>query len=100
MVTLKTDIKEKLLAASKQVRLNAYCPYSEFKVGAAILTTDGKIYTGCNVENVSFGLTICAERCATVKMISENGKSSKIKAVAVTTENGCTPYVFKLKKIC
>lgn len=60
-----------LLAAALQVKQNAYAPYSHFHVGAALRSSGGKIFTGCNVENASFGLTICAERSAIVKMISE-----------------------------
>ena len=62
---------EKLLEAAKKVKENAYAPYSHFYVGAALITDTGKIYTGCNVENTSYGLTICAERNAIFKMISD-----------------------------
>lgn len=62
---------ERLLAEAKKARLNAYTPYSNFKVGAAILLDDGKIISGCNVENASYGLTNCAERTTLFKMISE-----------------------------
>jgi cytidine deaminase len=53
-----------LFHIAKEARLFAYAPYSQFKVGAALLTDDGRIFTGCNVENISFGLTCCAERVA------------------------------------
>ena len=56
-----------LAQAAVQARENAYAPYSKFKVGAAVLGTDGNIYTGCNIENVSYGLTMCAERTAIYK---------------------------------
>jgi cytidine deaminase len=62
---------EKLLEAAKKVKENAYAPYSHFHVGAALITDTGEIFTGCNVENTSYGLTICAERNAIFKMISE-----------------------------
>lgn len=61
----------RLLEEAKKARLNAYTPYSNFKVGAALLLDDGKIISGCNVENASYGLTNCAERTTLFKMISE-----------------------------
>ncbi|MBI5476283.1 MAG: cytidine deaminase [Ignavibacteriales bacterium] len=63
---------------------NSYAPYSKLKVGAALLTTTGKIFTGCNIENSSYSLTICAERTAIFKAISEGHK--KFKAIAVTSD--------------
>ena len=70
-----------LVKKAIEARENAYAPYSKFKVGASILTEDGTIYTGCNVENASFGATNCAERTAIFKAVSEGHR--KIKAVAV-----------------
>lgn len=67
--------------ASKE---RAYVPYSEFRVGAAVLTDDGKIYTGCNIENSSYTPTICAERTAIFKAVSEG--SLKIKAIAIVAD--------------
>ncbi len=61
-----------LLESARAVRLRAHAPYSGFKVGAALETVDGAVITGCNVENVTYGLTICAERVAVVKAISES----------------------------
>ena len=73
--------KELVLKAIDSMK-NSYSPYSEFKVGAALLTESGKIYTGCNIENVAFGPTVCAERVAFFKAISEGEKSfSKIAVV-------------------
>jgi len=64
-------IDEKLLDAAKKASENAYAPYSKFKVGAALKTKEGKIFSGCNVENASYGLTMCAERVTIFKAISE-----------------------------
>jgi len=64
-------MKQKLIDAAKNVSKNAYVPYSGFQVGAALLTKSGEIFTGCNVENSSYGLTNCAERTAIFKAVSE-----------------------------
>jgi cytidine deaminase len=65
---------EELKAVAKNVSRFAYCPYSKFAVGAAVLTKSGKIFTGCNVENASYGLTICAERNAVFQSIALHGE--------------------------
>lgn len=90
---ISNDIKEKLIQRAKEAQNSAYIPYSKFAVGAALLTEDGDIFTGCNVENISYGLSICAERTAIVKMISEKGPQTKIKAIACTTKADipCSP---------
>jgi len=75
---------EELVTAAKEARQNSYAPYSEFRVGAAIETDDGQVFTGCNVESASYGLTVCAERVAIWKAISE-GKH-KIKNIAVVCD--------------
>jgi len=77
------SVEDDLIAAARQTRLNAHAPYSGFKVGAALLCDDGTIVTGCNVENATYGLTICAERVAIVKAISEGRKPLGFKAVAI-----------------
>jgi cytidine deaminase len=79
----------KLLERARQVRERAYAPYSKYFVGAAVLADSGKVYTGCNVENASYGLTICAERNAIFKGVSEG--ESKFVAIAVVTTNGGSP---------
>jgi len=73
-----------LLDAARAVRLRAHAPYSHFLVGAALLAEDGRIITGCNVENASYGLTICAERSALVKGVSEG--CNKYRCIAVVTD--------------
>lgn len=75
-----------LIAAARKTRLNAHAPYSGFKVGSALLCEDGTIITGCNVENATYGLTICAERVAIVKAISEGRKPLGFKAVVVIAD--------------
>ncbi len=78
---------EKLIEAAVKARANAHAPFSNFKVGAAVTTKSGKIYTGCNVENASYGLTICAERVAIFKAISEGETEfTNIAVVADTLE--------------
>ncbi len=74
-----------LVKAAAECREKAYAPYSKFKVGAAVEGGSGKIYTGCNVENASYGLTICAERAAVFAAVSGGEKS--IKRVAVVTSS-------------
>ena len=80
---------EELVQKAIEARGNAYAPYSHYPVGAALLTASGEIYTGCNVENAAFTPTICAERTAVVKAVSE-GKRDFV-AIAVATENGGAP---------
>lgn len=87
------DLKEKLIHLAKEAQKNAYVPYSKFAVGSALITEDGDIFTGCNVENISYGLSNCGERTAIFKMISEKGPQTKIKAIACTTKAdiACSP---------
>ena len=76
-----------LLSEARQAALNAYAPYSKFRVGAALLLANGKTVIGANVENASFGLTICAERAALVAAIAEYGPAIRIEAVAIANLN-------------
>ena len=78
-----------LFAEARKAADFAYIPYSKFRVGAALLTDDGNIITGCNVENRSFGLTICAERTAVTKAVSQGYRS--FKALAVSTPDSVVP---------
>lgn len=80
-----------LIAAAAEVRERAYAPYSDFKVGAAVETDEGNIYTGCNVESASYGLTVCAERVAIWKGISRGEKKFGRIAVVVDTEELTPP---------
>jgi cytidine deaminase len=84
---LDPALTQQLLGASREVAAHAYAPYSHFRVGAALLFDDGHIATGCNVENVSFGLTSCAERNALFRAVSERGAAHRIVAIAVTNLN-------------
>lgn len=77
-----------LLKDARQAAANSYSPYSGFRVGAALRLTSGETVTGTNVENVSYGLTICAERSALVRTISQFGPAIRIEAVAVANLNG------------
>ncbi|HVB35868.1 MAG TPA: cytidine deaminase [Candidatus Acidoferrales bacterium] len=76
--------EEKLIAAARQAREHAHAPFSEFRVGAAVRTKSGRTFGGCNVENASYGLTICAERVAIFKAISEGER--EFDAIAVVTD--------------
>jgi len=80
------DHKE-LLDKAIIVRKNAYAPYSGFKVGAAVLTKNGKVYTGVNIENISYGATNCAERTAIFKAVSEGDREIKAIAIAADGDN-------------
>ena len=80
---------EALIAKAMEAREKAHAPYSNFAVGAALLAKSGRVYTGCNVENASYGLSICAERVAVFKAISEGERD--FEALAVVTEKGVTP---------
>lgn len=80
-----------LVEAALAARLHAHAPYSNFQVGAAIEADDGRIFTGCNVENSTYGLTVCAERVAVFKAISEGARHFKAIAVAADTKTLTPP---------
>lgn len=80
-----------LIDAARAARENAYAPYSGFKVGAVVLSASGKVYSGCNVENASYGLTICAERVAIAKAVSEGETTILAVAIVAGEHNPASP---------
>jgi cytidine deaminase len=80
---------EELVALATEARERAYAPYSHFAVGAALLARSGKVYTGCNVENASYGLSMCAERVTVFKAVEAGER--EFEAIAVVSETGATP---------
>jgi cytidine deaminase len=88
---MENENEVRLIEAAKDVRERAYAPFSNFKVGAAVETAHGEIYTGCNVESASFGLTVCAERVAIWKAVSEGKMKFNRVAVVVDTDELTPP---------
>jgi cytidine deaminase len=90
---LPSGMRSKLLRSAKKVMKNAHAPYSKFRVGAAVLLSNGKIFSGCNVENASYGMTNCAERTAIFSAVAQLGPKIEIRAVAVVNDHGvpCSP---------
>ncbi len=86
---LSADMRRDLIEKATLAREKAYVPYSEYPVGAALLTASGAIFTGCNIEIASFGATVCGERTAAFKAVSEGER--EFRAVAVVTSNGAAP---------
>jgi cytidine deaminase len=84
-------VTDALLAAALEARKNAHAPYSKFLVGAAVEAEDGRVFTGCNVENATYGLTMCAERVAVFKGISEGARRFRRVAVAADTDTLTPP---------
>lgn len=84
-------MREKLVKYAIEARKNAYAPYSHFKVGAALLAKNGKIYTGCNIENSSYGASVCAERVAMFKAVSEGEREFVALALVTDTDEPVMP---------
>jgi cytidine deaminase len=82
---------DQLIEEAKTAREKAYVPYSKFGVGAAILTKDGKVYRGCNIENAAYSMCNCAERTAIFKAYSEGDRDFQLLAVVADTDRPCSP---------
>jgi cytidine deaminase len=91
--SLSSVERKRLLQAARKAMKHAYAPYSHFRVGAALLTAQGRIFSGCNVENSSYGLSNCAERTAIFAAVADSGPGLTIRAVAVVNDQGvpCSP---------
>jgi cytidine deaminase len=90
---VSANLRKKLEQAAVKVMKHAHAPYSNFHVGAAILLTNGKIFSGCNVENASYGMTNCAERTAIFTAVAQLGPKIEVQAVAIANDHGvaCSP---------
>jgi cytidine deaminase len=89
MSKLTNEDRQVLIDLANQARLRAYAPYAKYLVGAALRTRSGKLFTGCNIESAAYPTTMCAERVAIYKAVSEGEKDFEV--LAVTTSNGGTP---------
>ena len=88
---MTAEQRSQLLDAARAARQNAYCPYSHYMVGAAVLGENGKVYLGCNIENASYGATVCAERTAVFGMVADGCRHFLALAVAVGDDFDCGP---------
>ncbi len=88
---MKDKLKKKLFKEAKKAQKNAYVPYSEFPLGAAVLTADGSIYSGTNIENSAYGLTNCAERSAIFSAVSAGNRKIEALLLVSSTEKPVTP---------
>jgi cytidine deaminase len=93
MKTIGGKQRALLLRAARKVMRHAHAPYSQFRVGAALITAKGEVFAGCNVENASYGMTNCAERTAIFTAVAQSGPRLDIRAVAVVNDQGvpCSP---------
>ena len=82
---------QELIELARKAREFSYSPYSKFKVGAALITHEGKVYSGCNIENASFGITNCAERTAIFKAVSEGAREIDTIAIIADSDGPCSP---------
>ena len=89
MNTAKNEARQTLIDLGNEVRQRAYVPYSNYRVGAALRSKSGKIYTGVNIENAAYPVTVCAERVAIFKAVSEGER--EFDAISVVTDNGGSP---------
>ena len=87
--TVRSAVPKRLVRAAVAARRRAYAPYSKFAVGAAVLAADGTVFTGCNVENASYGLSVCAERVAILTAVAAGRR--RLRAVAVAGSSATTP---------
>jgi len=87
------ELRDRLLEAARAAMKNAYAPYSHFRVGAALVTNSGDIFSGCNVENASYGMTNCAERTAIFSAVAQVGPKMEIRAIAIVNDHNapCSP---------
>src|ERR1700733_4409520 len=90
---LANSLRARLLRSAKKAMKNAHAPYSKFRVGAAILLSNGKVFSGCNVENASYGMTNCAERTAIFSAVAQLGPKIEVRAISVVNDHGvpCSP---------
>ena len=88
---MRSGVTETLVAAARRAQQQAYAPYSRYQVGAALEAEDGQIYTGCNVENASYGLTICAERTAVAPAVAAGARRFRRIAIVVGSEPPAMP---------